>query len=289
MQLRTFVIALLIALSVFALFGCGHKETEPSTTPSGQTSSTATPSGEEGVAAYVNGQPIAREELATAKEGLISYYQQLYAQFGQDIRSMLTGARGRALDLNLEVNALEQLFFNTIINQEAEKRGVKPTDEQIEAEFQQQYTTFLSDHNVTEEQLAEYLTGEGSSLDQFKSDARKSVADQLTVQAVREAVAGEIDLTDDQIESYFEENRDRYDTEEEVRASHILVKTKEEAQEILDELAEVAGIEPDSPAGGADLQVEPVIGAPDERRMAGRTFQELIPRFARATFSSSKF
>jgi len=262
MQLRTFVIALFIVLSVLALFGCGHKETEPSTAPLDQTSAGAEPSATAGAVAYINGEPIGQDELAEAKEALIGYYQQIYSQFGQDINAMLIGARGRVLDLNLEVDALERLFFNAIIDQEADKRGIKPTEEEIEAEFQQQYTAFLSDHNVTEDQLADYLTGQGSSLDQFKSDARKSVADQLTVQAVREAVAGEIDLTADQIKSYFDENRDRYDTEEEVRASHILVKTEDEAREILDELAngadfatlaEERSIDTGSAVNGGDL------------------------------------
>jgi len=237
MQLRTFVITALIVLSVFILFGCGQKETEPSTGPLDQTSAGVEPSATGAAVAYINGEPIGQDELAEAKEALIGYYQQIYSQFGQDINAMLTGARGRVLELNLEVDALEQLFFNAIVNQEAGKRGIEPTDEEIEAEFQKQYTAFLSDRNLTEEELADYLTGQGGSLDRFKDDARKSVADQLTIQAVRNAVADQIDLTADQINSYFEENRDRYDTEEEVRASHILVDTEEEAHEVLDELA----------------------------------------------------
>lgn len=242
MQLRVLLIPVLVGIVILSLFGCGHKETEPVTGPTAEPSAQVeTPAtGGEGVVAYINGEPISQEELAGAKEALIGYYQQIYSQFGMDIRSMLTGGRGRVMELNLEVDALERLFFNAIVAQEAKRRGIQPTEEEIEAEFQQEYTTFLDDHQLTEEQLAEYLTGQGESLDRFKADARKSVADQLTVQAVRNAVAGEIDLTDDQIEAYFEENRDRYDTEEEIRASHILVATEEEAQEILDELADGA-------------------------------------------------
>jgi len=236
MQLRTFVIALLATVLAVALFGCGPKESGPSTAPA------AVGTAEEGIVAYVNGEPISRDQLGEAKESLIDYYQQIYSQFGQDIHAMLTGARGRVLDLNLEVDALERVFFDAIVDQEAEKRGIQPTEEQVATEFQEQYTEFLNYNNLTEEQLADYLQGQGSSLDRFKEDARKSVADQLTVQAVRNAVAGEVDLTDDQIEAYFEGNRDRYDTEEEVRASHILVNTEDEAQAILDELG-----------GGADF------------------------------------
>ncbi len=263
MQLRTFMIVSLAAVLAVALFGCGPKESGPSTAPAEETQAPATVgTSEEGIVAYVNGEPISRDQLGEAKESLIDYYQQIYSQFGQDIRAMLTGARGRVLDLNLEVDALERLFFDAIVDQEAGKRGVQPTDEQVATEFQEQYSGFLNDHNLTEEQLADYLEGQGSSLDRFKEDARKSVADQLTVEAVRSAVAGEIDPTDDQLEAYFEENRDRYDTEEEVRASHILVKTEEEAQAILDELADGAdfatlaserSLDTGSAANGGDL------------------------------------
>ncbi|MNI41163.1 Foldase protein PrsA 1 precursor [compost metagenome] len=59
---------------------------------------------------------------------------------------------------------------------------------------------------------------------------------------IRKLVEPKVKVTEDEISKYYEENKASFNQEEEVRASHILVKTKAEADAIVKQLA-----------GGADF------------------------------------
>ncbi|MFC2083306.1 peptidylprolyl isomerase, partial [Candidatus Bipolaricaulota bacterium] len=103
---------------------------------------------------------------------------------------------------------------------------------------------------------------QGKTVESFKADSRAYIANQQLAMAVQLAVAGPLDITDQQIEEYFATNRASYDVAEQVRASHILVETREEAEQILDQLSEGADFanlarehstDPGSGAKGGDL------------------------------------
>jgi parvulin-like peptidyl-prolyl isomerase len=215
------------------LFGCGR---EPAPSPGTEVEETEeSVTGD--VVATVNGHPIHREAFDEMKEVVISQYQQAYAQFGQDIREFFTGGQGRIFELNLEVEALERLFFKALVNEEAERRKISISGDEIEAEFQEQYAALLEYQQMSEEQLKAYLEAQGYSLESFKEEGRASVTEQLQIEAVRRAVSGPVELSEDDLAAYFEENRANYDAEELVQASHILVETEEEAREILEALS----------------------------------------------------
>jgi hypothetical protein len=53
---------------------------------------------------------------------------------------------------------------------------------------------------------------------------------------LQEAVAGTVELSSAYVQTFWDENRENYNTPEQIRASHILVKTEEEAKAILAQL-----------------------------------------------------
>jgi len=227
MQIRSSALMFLVLLLGLLLFGCGREPApaEADTSAAG------------GIVATVNGRPIDREAFDGVKEVLIGQYQQTYAQFGQDIREFFVGGQGRIFELNLEVEALERLIFQTLIDEEAERRELSISDDEIEAEFQKQYAAVLEYQRMTEEQLKVYLESQGYSLELFKQSGRTNVAEQLQIEAVQRTVAGPIELSEDDLNAYFTQNRANYDTEEQIQASHILVETEDEARDILEEFA----------------------------------------------------
>ena len=174
-----------------------------------------------------------------------------------DIRSLLFGAQGRVFELSIEVEAIERAFITALVEEEAERRGIVITSEEADAEFERQYALFLASQQSTEEQLALYLLSQGMSILDFKENGRQSVEAQMLVEAVQLAISGVIDLSDDEIATYFEENRTDYDREERVQASHILVETAGEAQSLLLDLsagadfAEMAGLHSIDTGSGA--------------------------------------
>jgi len=280
MQVRPIVFIVLVSLLAL-LFGCSR---EPATAPTDETSpateertdtpiETSQPSvaeeetvgGEASrgeLVATINGRPVDREELDGAKDEVLAQYRQIYAQFGMDISTMLVGAAGRLFKLGLESNALDQLVFTALIDEEAERRGISVTEDEIETEFTRQYAALLESQGMTEEMLATYLESQGQDLTEFKQDGRRSIEEQLQFNAVQRAVSEPIELSEDDLRAYFDEHRTDYATEEQVRASHILVETEVEALRLHEELdagaefAELArehSIDTGSAAQGGDL------------------------------------
>ena len=189
------------------------------------------------VVATINGIPAYQSQLDDAKSSLLSQYNQIYAQFGMSISSLLVGAEGRMFELSLEAEALSNVMSTVLIQAEADARGLTPSEEEVNAEFQVQYDQILATQGWTETELADYLAANlGMTLDTFKSNGKETIAWQLTLEAVTAEIGGEVETTEEELAAYFEENRDTYSTEEQVRAAHILVSTQEEAEEILAEL-----------------------------------------------------
>ncbi|MEI6171740.1 MAG: peptidylprolyl isomerase, partial [bacterium] len=116
------------------------------------------------------------------------------------------------------------------------QRGLVVTDEELNAEFTRQYEGFLAAQGLTEETLRSLLVSQNMTLESFKEGGLTSIRDQLLMMKLQAAVAGSVKLTSEEIQTYWEANRATYDTPEQVRASHILVKTEDEAKAILAEL-----------------------------------------------------
>lgn len=189
------------------------------------------------IAAEVDGRQITREMLDQASENLKNQYIQHQRRMGMDPGDLFTGASGALLRLQVRTHALQGLIRQEIYAKQAGELNIRVPRSEIDAEFSAQYDRLLTRFNITEEQLIDFLVGRGTTLDQFQDDMRTEVEVQLRNQALREAVIGEIAPTDEELEAFLQENIARYETEEEVRASHILVEDEEHAQEVLALLA----------------------------------------------------
>ncbi len=188
------------------------------------------------IVAEVNGIPVEQSALDRGVESILSQYASLYQQMGQDFQSMLAGAQGYAMTLGIEAQALDRLVFSTIADAEAKKRGLVVTDEELTTEFTTQYEKFLKTQGLTEESLSSLLAAQDVTLESFKESGRASIRQQLLMLKLQTAVAGPVELSEDEVRAYWEENRANYDTAEQIRASHILVKTEDEAKAVLAEL-----------------------------------------------------
>lgn len=184
----------------------------------------------------VNGRPLFQSAFEAMKQQVLGFYRQLYGQFGMDIEVFLSGARGRLFDLELSITAASSLITQVIVEGEAERRGIVIPPDEVEAEFERQYQAMLDAYGITEQDLIDYFAAQGETLEAFKDEGRTSVGEQLLYERVKVASVGPIELSEDDLRQYFEDHKADYRTPEEIRASHILVATAEEAQQILDEL-----------------------------------------------------
>jgi foldase protein PrsA len=191
-------------------------------------------------AATVDGEKISLDAFDTETSNMLVRYQNLYSQAGMDPSTILSGAAGAMMRLTIQADALSQLITQTIYSQEAKARGITISQDTIDQSFNQQYSSFLSQYQITEDTLAAYLQQNGQTLDQYKQDMKSQIKVALLKDAVDRDVAGPINPTEDDLNAYFEANISNYDVGEQVRASHILVNDLATAEKIEGLLADGA-------------------------------------------------
>lgn len=145
---------------------------------------------------------------------------------------------------------LDNLIQEELLTQEAKKKAIVISDQDVEAEISQIKKQFSS-----ESEFQAALQQSNMTIDDLKK--------QLPMQIrVRKLVEPRAKVTDEEVKQYFEANRDMFDQAEEVRASHILVSTKAEADDILKQLkggadfaklAKEKSTDPGSKNAGGDL------------------------------------
>lgn len=133
-----------------------------------------------------------------------------------DLYALMEPSSGKA--------ALDQLITNKLVEQEADNQNVTVTSEDEDKELAEVKKNF-----GTEEEFQAALQQYGMTLDDLKR--------QMLPQAqMRKLLADKLKVTDEDIKKYYDENKASFASEEQVKASHILVATKEEADAIKKEL-----------------------------------------------------
>lgn len=123
-------------------------------------------------------------------------------------------------------NLLENLIVDELLDQAAAEKNVKVTEQDIDAEIERHAVA----NEMTVEELRDMFTFYyGMSEETFRQEMGQQVK-------IRRILSDQIHITDEQIQQFYEENIDEFFTPEQVRASHILVETEDEALEILDKL-----------------------------------------------------
>lgn len=115
---------------------------------------------------------------------------------------------------------LDILIADKIMQLEVEKQEINITDEQIEAGVEEMKGFYGSDDALNKE-----LETYGITLDDVKNNIKSNLQIEMLLESY-------IDITDEEISEFFEANKASFGQEEQVKASHILVATEEEALDI---------------------------------------------------------
>lgn len=119
---------------------------------------------------------------------------------------------------------LENMITMELVDQAASDANVTVTEEDVNAELETLKTQYGG-----EEAFNSALAQSGMTLDALKKNMDLQVK-------MRKILEPQTEVTDEQISTYYEENKASFATPEQVKASHILVETKEEADAIKKEL-----------------------------------------------------
>ncbi|NQU95422.1 MAG: peptidylprolyl isomerase [Candidatus Omnitrophica bacterium] len=117
---------------------------------------------------------------------------------------------------------------------------------------------------------------ENEEVKEMIGEATKKI---LIARLLKEEVGDKVTVTEEEVETYYGENREQFTAPELLRASHILVKTEKEAKGILAELANGRNFEDLAKARSIDSS------AKNGGDIGSFTRQQLVPEFEEASFS----
>lgn len=175
---------------------------------------------EEGTAALVDKEKITMDEL---DEEYSMQLKAIQSQFGDEIIEQ-EGPDGVTFKDQLKKDTLNRMIVEEIIIQDAKKKNIKVSDEEIE-EILDQVTAGMGG----EEQLKEYLKSIGMEEEYLKEYNEKT----LILQKHKEDFIENVELKDEEGQKFFDENKEKLTV---VKARHILVESEEEGKEVLKKL-----------------------------------------------------
>ena len=161
--------------------------------------------------------------------------------------------KGEFYDYLVEQNGqevLEALILEKMLELEIEANNIEITEAEIDDEYAEMAETYGG------------LDGLKNTLEMYgytEESIRKNLKLNLSIEKLMEPT---ISITDEEIAAYFAENKDDFDVSEQVKASHILVATLEEANEVIgklnsgesfEDLAKEYSIDASNSSNGGDL------------------------------------
>ncbi|MGM0882208.1 MAG: peptidylprolyl isomerase [Bacillota bacterium] len=145
---------------------------------------------------------------------------------------------------------LDNLITEELIAQEAKAKSITVTDADVTAEID-----LIKKSIGSEEQFNSALAQAGMTLESLQKNTKIDLT-------IRKILEPRTDVTEEEIQQFYNENKESLGTPEQIQASHILVATKEEADAIVAELKQGADFatlakekstDPGSKDNGGDL------------------------------------
>ncbi len=149
----------------------------------------------------------------------------------------------------LKRNLIEQLIEEELILREAERLGIKVSDSEVRAEVR------TIKRGYAKKAFNDAIVARYGNMEKWRDEIRKKL---LIRKVVDRVINSRIKGSEEEAKAYYEENIDDYVVPEQVRARMILVKTEDEAREVLkrlkkEDFAKVArevSISPEAQNGG---------------------------------------
>ncbi|OQX54695.1 MAG: hypothetical protein B5M48_00195 [Candidatus Omnitrophica bacterium 4484_213] len=169
------------------------------------------------IVAVVNNEVITQQEL---DYNLLPLYEQYKAVYqNKDLDKKLKRAKE---------NILEQMIENKLILEEAEKRGIKASEEEIEKEIAKARKRFSS-----LEEFTKTLRQENLNIQKLRERYKEQIMIRKTIQ---DYLVRKVDITPEEIASYYEEHIDDFTQPERVKIRMLSFESKDKAIETLNKL-----------------------------------------------------
>ncbi|MGE5629539.1 MAG: peptidylprolyl isomerase [Caulobacteraceae bacterium] len=168
------------------------------------------------VVAKVSGQDITKEEFNKVYTVFKAQYEQ---QYGADVWNQ--EVNGKKFGDVAKDKLLDMLIDEKIQMKKASELGITVTDQEINTEIENAKKYFDS-----EDKFNEFLKNQSMDLQYYKDSVKKD----LIISKLTEKLTADVSVTDNEVKSYYDSHQSEFVS---VKASHILLDTKEEAEKML--------------------------------------------------------
>jgi len=184
--------------------------------------------------------------LAEFDERFLLTARNIAAQQGMSLNDEMLGQL-----IGLRPNYLDQLATEMVLLSEADARGLTLTEEEVDAQLQTIIDGFESREEY-ETLLAEAGFGDEAQL-------RRLIQENGSIRLIVEDIQNNIELSDDAIQAFYDENQANFQQPEQACARHILLESEEDALDVISEIeggaefatvAEERSTGPSAPRGG---------------------------------------
>ncbi len=219
---------LCVALLVLLTAGC-QKAPAQSATESAQDATGTTPVAE---AAATNGETPQAEPPKPVPAQLPDVLARVNGEtitrdaFEQALKNVESRAGGPIPDDRRDEilrEVLDQLVTIQVLAQETKVRNITVSDTEVDAQLSEIRKQFQS-----EEEFTKALAQRGLTLDRLREDARREMAIARMVEA---EVRPKIDVKEQDVKNFYDQNPDQFQQPESLRASHILLRVDQAAPE----------------------------------------------------------
>jgi peptidyl-prolyl cis-trans isomerase C len=169
--------------------------------------------------AVINGVPISRERY----DQEIDRAKQRFTRRGQPVPEQINEL--------IQKQVLDFMIGEELLYQECAKKGITASDESVDQQIAQAEARFGS-----EQEFNNALAKMGVTEEKLRGDIKRG----LTIQKlVQQDVLDKIEVSDEEVKSFYDENQKMFAKKEQVKASHILIKVNADADDA--EKAEARG------------------------------------------------
>lgn len=205
--------------------------------------------GNDTIIAEVNGEKISQTQFDKRIKLIRTDYEQQLGELDEE--------KDKELIKSIEDSAYENLIMQALATQEASKEGVKVEKAEVAKQMDLLKTMF---NRGSEDGFKTFLSERGLSEKDLKNELETS----LIIEKLQNKLTADTVVSDDEVKQYYEENTAFFEVPGGIHIAHILVKTDEEAQEVMEkiksgeefsELAAEYSMDPGSKDKGGDVGV----------------------------------